>query len=378
MQLGMVGLGRMGQNMVWRLAKAGHEVVVTDVDPEVIRKTVAIESDVATITPDVIKSIKQGMEQSGGKIVPAANPQELVSKLKPPRAVWLMIPAGITDKVANIYAPLLQKGDALIDGGNSYYIDDIRRSKELKAKGIDYLDVGTSGGVWGLLRGYCLMIGGDKAAVERLGPIFKAIAPGHSGVEPTKVKEIKGVDGNGKRIEGGEKTASGTSADSYLHCGPSGAGHFVKMVHNGMEYGIMAAYAEGLNILKHANVGKAGRTAASAEVSPLREPEHYQYEFNLQEICENWRRGSVIASWLLDLTAEAFLENVELPIEEYTLKKHGVPDSGEGRWTIMAAIDESVPCPVLTTSLYSRFTSRHEEEFGWRIVQAMRRKFGGH
>ncbi len=378
MQLGMVGLGRMGQNMVWRLAKAGHEVVVTDTSPEVIKKTVAIESDVATITPDVIRGIKDAMEKTGGKIVPAADPKELVSKLKGPRAVWLMIPAGITDKVANIYAPLLEKGDALIDGGNSYYVDDIRRSKELKAKGIDYIDVGTSGGVWGLLRGYCLMIGGDKAAVERLGPIFKAIAPGNSGVAPTRVKEIKGVDANGKRIEGGEKTASGTSAESYLHCGPSGAGHFVKMVHNGMEYGIMAAYAEGLNILKHANVGKAGRTASSAEVTPLREPDHYQYDFDLQAICENWRRGSVIASWLLDLTAEAFLENKDLPIEEHTLKTHGVPDSGEGRWTIMAAIDEGVPCPVLTTSLYSRFTSRHEEDFAWRIVQAMRRKFGGH
>jgi len=378
MQLGMVGLGRMGQNMVWRLAKAGHEVVVTDMDPEVIKKTVAIQSDVATITADVISGIKQAMEKSGGKITPAANPQELVSKLKGPRAVWLMIPAGITDKVANIYAPLLQKGDALIDGGNSYYIDDIRRSKELKAKGIDYIDVGTSGGVWGLLRGYCLMIGGDKAAVERLGPIFQAIAPGNSGVAPTKVKQIKGVDANGKRVEGGDVTASGTSAESYLHCGPSGAGHFVKMVHNGMEYGIMSAYAEGLNILKHANVGKQGRTAASAEVTPLREPEHYQYDFDLQAVCENWRRGSVIASWLLDLTAEAFLENPELPIEQHSVEKHGVPDSGEGRWTLIAAIDEGVPCPVLTTSLYSRFTSRHEEDFAWKIVQAMRRKFGGH
>src|SRR5436309_1346421 len=374
----MVGLGRMGQNMVWRLAKAGHEVVVTDRDAKVIEETVAIKSTVATITADVVRGIKGEMEKSGGKIVPAANPQELVSKLKPPRAVWLMIPAGITDKVANVYSPLLQKGDALIDGGNSYYIDDIRRSKELKAKGIDYLDVGTSGGVWGLLRGYCLMIGGDKAAVERLGPIFKAIAPGNSGVPPTKVKEIKGVDASGKRLEGGEISAKGTSAESYLHCGPSGAGHFVKMVHNGMEYGIMAAYAEGLNILKHANVGHKGRTAESAEVTPLREPEHYQYDFDLQAVCENWRRGSVIASWLLDLTAEALLEDPELPIDTATLEKHGVPDSGEGRWTLLAAIDEGVPCPVLTTSLYSRFTSRHEEDFAWKIVQAMRRKFGGH
>jgi 6-phosphogluconate dehydrogenase len=293
-----------------------------------------------------------------------------------------MIPAGITEKVANIYAGLLQKGDALIDGGNSYYIDDIRRSKELKARGIDYLDVGTSGGVWGLIRGYCLMIGGDKAAVERLGPIFKAIAPGQGDTPPTKVKKVTGAkkdeQGHWHAVHGPEVTASGTSADSYLHCGPSGAGHFVKMVHNGMEYGIMAAYAEGLNILQHAGVGKTGRTAASAEVSPLREPEHYQYDFDLQAVCENWRRGSVIASWLLDLTAEAFLENKELPVEVETLRDHGVPDSGEGRWTIMAAIDESVPCPVLTASLYSRFTSRDEEDFAWKVVQAMRRKFGGH
>jgi len=374
----MVGLGRMGQNMVWRLAKAGHEVVVTDTSPDVIRKTVAIESDVATITADVVKDIKQGMEKSGGKVVGAANPEELVSKLKGPRAVWLMIPAGAVDHVIPKYVGLLQKGDALIDGGNSYYIDDIRRSKELKAKGIDYLDVGTSGGVWGLIRGYCLMIGGDKAAVERLGPIFKAIAPGSSGVAPTKVKQIKGVGADGKRIEGAEITATGTSADSYLHCGPSGAGHFVKMVHNGMEYGIMAAYAEGLNIIKHANIGNKPKTEHSAEETPLRDPDHYKYDFDLQAICENWRRGSVIASWLLDLTAEAFLENKDLPIEEHSLKVHGVPDSGEGRWTLLAAIDEGVPCPVLTTSLYSRFTSRHEEHFAWKIVQAMRRKFGGH
>ncbi len=382
MQLGMVGLGRMGQNMVWRLAKAGHEVVVTDTDPKVIEATVAIKSTVATITEDVVKDIKQAMEKTGGKIIPAATPQELVAKLKGPRAVWLMIPAGITDKVANIYAPLLQKGDALIDGGNSYYIDDIRRSKELKAKGIDYLDVGTSGGVWGLLRGYCLMIGGDKAAVERLGPIFKAIAPGQGDTPPTKVRKVTGAEKDAKghwhAVHGPEVTASGTSADSYLHCGPSGAGHFVKMVHNGMEYGIMAAYAEGLNILKHANVGKAGRTAASAEVTPMREPEHYQYDFDMQAVCENWRRGSVIASWLLDLTAEAFLENSELPVETNSVRDGGVPDSGEGRWTLLAAIDEGVPCPVLTTSLYSRFTSRHEEDFAWKIVQAMRRKFGGH
>jgi 6-phosphogluconate dehydrogenase len=378
----MVGLGRMGQNMVWRLAKAGHEVVVIDRDRSVIEDTIAIRSKVATITPDVVKGIKDAMEKSGGKIVGASTPQDVVAKLKAPRAVWLMIPAGITDKVASEYAALLSKGDALIDGGNSYYIDDIRRSKELKAKGIDYLDVGTSGGVWGLLRGYCLMIGGDKAAVERLGPIFKAIAPGQGDTPPTKVRKVTGAEkdahGHWHAVHGPEVTASGTSADSYLHCGPSGAGHFVKMVHNGMEYGIMSAYAEGLNILKHANVGKEGRTAASAEVTPLREPEHYQYDFDLQAICENWRRGSVIASWLLDLTAEAFLENPELPVETNSVRDGGVPDSGEGRWTLLAAIDEGVPCPVLTTSLYSRFTSRDEEDPAWKIVQAMRRKFGGH
>jgi len=382
MQLGMVGLGRMGQNMVWRLAKAGHEVVVTDMSAEVIRKTVAIESDVATITADVVKDIKQTMEKSGGKVIGAANPQELVSKLKGPRAVWLMVPAGITEKVMNVYAPLLSKGDAIIDGGNSYYIDDIRRGKELKTKGIDYMDVGTSGGVWGLMRGYCLMIGGDEAAVTRLDPIFKAIAPGQGDTPPTKVKKITGVEkdahGHWHAVHGSEITASGTSANSYLRCGPCGAGHFVKMVHNGMEYGIMAAYAEGLNILKHANVGKAKATHDSAEVTPLREPEHYQYDFDMAAICENWRRGSVIASWLLDLTAEAFLENKDLPVEVKTVEAGGVPDSGEGRWTLLAAIDEGVPCPVLTTSLYSRFTSRHEEDFAWKIVQAMRRKFGGH
>jgi 6-phosphogluconate dehydrogenase len=354
----MVGLGRMGQNMVVRMAKAGHQIVVLDRDPKVVQDTVNRVKDEAKATAIGVNT-----------------PKDLVAKLMPPRAVWLMVPAGVVDRLIPEYAGLLQKGDTLIDGGNSYYIDDIRRSKELKTKGIDYLDVGTSGGVWGLTRGYCLMIGGDKAAVERLDPLFKAIAPGQGETPPTKVHP---VDAAGMKDESKWVTATGTSANSYLHCGPSGAGHFVKMVHNGMEYGIMAAYAEGLNILRHANVGKKGRTAESAEVTPLREPEHYQYDFDLQAVCENWRRGSVIASWLLDLTAEAFLENPELPIETKTLAEHGVPDSGEGRWTLLAAIDESVPCPVLTTSLYSRFTSRHEEDFAWKIVQAMRRKFGGH
>jgi 6-phosphogluconate dehydrogenase len=337
----MVGLGRMGQNMVWRLAKAGHEVVVTDTKADVIKETV---------------------DKGQGKVSGASTPQELVSKLKGPRAIWLMVPAGITDRVLGAYAPLLQKDDTIIDGGNSYYIDDIRRNKDLATKGINYLDVGTSGGIWGLERGYCLMIGGQTEAVKRLDPIFKALAPGR---------------GNAPRTPGRDKLG-GTSEDGYLHCGPSGAGHFVKMVHNGIEYGLMAAYAEGFNILHHANVGKKGREAASAEVTPLREPEHYQYDFNLPDIAEVWRRGSVVASWLLDLTAEALAEGPSLPKEEKTVAEHGVPDSGEGRWTLLAAIDEGVPCTVLSAALYSRFTSRHEEKFAWKVAQAMRRKFGGH
>lgn len=353
MQLGMIGLGRMGQNMVWRLGKAGHEVVVSDLSPDVVKETV---------------------DQSKGKAIAASNIQDMISKLKAPRAVWLMVPAGVVDKIIPQVASLLQKGDILIDGGNSYYIDDIRRSKELAKKGIHYLDVGTSGGVWGLERGYCLMIGGDEGAVKHLDPIFKTLGPGQGETPPTSTETI-----NAKAEKTGKKvTAQGTAVDGYLRCGPSGAGHFVKMVHNGIEYGLMAAYAEGFNILKHASVGLQGREHASAEVTPLREPEHYQYEFNLQEVAEVWRRGSVVASWLLDLTAEAFLENVELPKETKTVAEHGVPDSGEGRWTLLAAIDESVPCPVLSTALYSRFTSRHEEDFAWKVAQAMRRKFGGH
>jgi 6-phosphogluconate dehydrogenase len=350
----MIGLGRMGGNMVVRLSRAGHQCVVSDFSQEVMARIVN-ETD------------------SKAKALASSSVADLVQKLKPPRAVWLMVPAAAVDKVIGSLVPLLQKGDILIDGGNSYYIDDIRRSKELAAKGIHYLDVGTSGGVWGLDRGYCMMIGGPAEAVKQIDPIFKALAPGKGNTPPSTVKILD----DGGNPTGESRTAKGTSVEGYLHCGPSGAGHFVKMVHNGIEYGLMAAYAEGLNVLKHANVGKQGREV-SAEVTPLREPEHYQYDFNLQEVTELWRRGSVVASWLLDLTAEAFLEHRDLPKEAKTVAEHGVPDSGEGRWTLIAAIDESVPCPVLSTALYSRFTSRHEEDFAWKVAQAMRRKFGGH
>jgi 6-phosphogluconate dehydrogenase len=270
-----------------------------------------------------------------------------------------MTPAGVVDRVIADLLPLLQNGDTLIDGGNSYYVDDIRRSKELAPRGIQYVDVGTSGGVWGLERGYCLMIGGPDGAVKHLDPIFKALAPGR---------------GDAPRTPGREKLTRGSTAeDGYLHCGPSGAGHFVKMVHNGIEYGLMAAYAEGLNVIKNADVGKKGREAASAEVTPLRHPEHFQYDFNLAEITELWRRGSVVASWLLDLTASALAEDPEL-----AGVKAEVPDSGEGRWTVLAAIEEGVPATVLTASLYQRFTSRGEDAFACKTLQAMRRKFGGH
>jgi 6-phosphogluconate dehydrogenase len=333
MQLGMIGLGRMGANMVRRLVRHGHQCVVFDMSPNAVAELV---KDNATGSSSLT---------------------DLVKKLEKPRAIWLMVPAAVVDKSIADLLPLLEAGDALIDGGNSYYIDDIRRSKELAKKGIHYVDVGTSGGVWGLERGYCMMIGGPDEAVQRLDPIFKALAPG--------VGDIP-------RTAGREGTAAGTSEHGYLHCGPNGAGHFVKMVHNGIEYGLMAAYAEGLGILRSANIGKRTQ-AADAETTPLRVPEHYQYDLNLPEIAELWRRGSVVASWLLDLTATALLEDPGLA------KFAGrVSDSGEGRWTIAAAIDEAVPAPVLTTALYERFSSRGEADFQNKLLSAMRYEFGGH
>ncbi|MGH9776519.1 MAG: phosphogluconate dehydrogenase (NAD(+)-dependent, decarboxylating) [Candidatus Acidiferrales bacterium] len=333
MQLGMVGLGRMGGNMVRRLIRGGHQCVVYDRNQGSV---------------DQMK--KDGAAGSTGVA-------DFVKQLKAPRAIWLMVPAAVVDSTIKELTPHLEKGDILIDGGNSCYIDDIRRAKELKASGIHYADVGTSGGVWGLERGYCQMIGGPKEVVQHLDPIFKTLAPGR---------------GNIDRTPGREKVSGGTAEDGYLHCGPSGAGHFVKMVHNGIEYGLMAAYAEGLNILKHANAGKTDRTV-DAETTPLRNPELYQYELNLADITEVWRRGSVVASWLLDLTAISLLEQPDL-------KKFSghVSDSGEGRWTILAAIESSAPAPVLTASLYQRFTSRGEDDFAAKVLSAMRFQFGGH
>jgi 6-phosphogluconate dehydrogenase len=332
MQLGMIGLGRMGANMVRRLMRGGHECVVFDMNPASV-KQMAGEGATGTDSLD-----------------------DLARKLKKPRAVWLMVPAAVVDSTLQELAPRLEPGDAIIDGGNSYYIDDIRRAKELRQKRLSYVDVGTSGGVWGLERGYCQMIGGERETVQRLDPIFKTLAPGQ---------------GNVPRTPGREKTG-GTAEQGYLHCGPSGAGHFVKMVHNGIEYGLMAAYAEGLNILKHANVGKRGRTV-DAETAPLRNPEHYQYDLNLADVAEVWRRGSVIASWLLDLTAIALAEQPDL-----AGFSGRVSDSGEGRWTIMAAIEESAPAPVLSTALYERFSSRGEADFADQLLSAMRYQFGGH
>ena len=332
MQIGMIGLGRMGANMVRRLIRNGHECVVFDRSPETVSELVKEDA------------------------VGAASLQSLVKKLQKPRAVWLMVPAAVVDQTIAGLLPHLEAGDILIDGGNSYYVDDIQRAKDLAPKQIHYVDVGTSGGVWGLDRGYCMMIGGEKDVVERLDPIFSALAPG--------IGEIP-------RTPGREKL-EGTEEQGYLHCGPSGAGHFVKMVHNGIEYGIMAAYAEGLSVLRSANAGKR-ESKADAETTPLRNPEHYQYDMDLRKITEVWRRGSVIASWLLDLTAAALIQDPAL-----TKFAGRVSDSGEGRWTIKAAIDEAVPTPVLTASLYERFSSRGEADFADKLLSAMRYEFGGH
>jgi 6-phosphogluconate dehydrogenase len=332
MQLGMIGLGRMGANMVRRLLKAGHQCVVFDRSP---------------------KAVSELVQQ---KAVGSSSLQELVKEMKKPRAVWLMVPAAVVDNSIADLLPHLEAGDILIDGGNSYYVEDIRRAKELAAKRIHYVDVGTSGGIWGLERGYCMMIGGEKSVVEHLDPIFSTLAPGAGDIPRTPGRE---------RLEG-------TAEQGYLHCGPNGAGHFVKMVHNGIEYGLMAAYAEGLGVLRDANVGKQ-QNAIDAETTPLRNPEHYQYDLNLRDIAEVWRRGSVIASWLLDLTAAALVKDPDL--SEFAGR---VSDSGEGRWTIKAAIDEAVPVPVLSSALYQRFTSRGDADYQDKLLSAMRYQFGGH
>ena len=332
MQLGMIGLGRMGGNMVRRLQKAGHKCVVYDRSPDNV-KQLASEGSTGSATVD-----------------------DFIAKLEKPRAIWLMVPAAVVDSTIADLVPKLSKDDILIDGGNSYYIDDIRRAKELAAKGIHYVDVGTSGGVWGLERGYCQMIGGEKNIVQHLDPIFKTLAPGLGDIPRTP----------------GREKASGSAEEGYLHCGPSGAGHFVKMVHNGIEYGLMAAYAEGFNVLKHANVGHTQREA-DAETTPLRDPEHYQYDLNLADVAEVWRRGSVVASWLLDLTAISLFEQPKL--DRYSGR---VSDSGEGRWTILAAIESTTPAPVLSAALYQRFTSRGEDDFAAKLLSAMRFQFGGH
>ncbi len=332
MQLGMIGLGRMGANMVRRLMRAGHECVVFDVFPKAVE------------------------EMAKEKAVGASSLQDFVKKLTKPRAIWLMVPAAVVDKTIVDLLPLLESGDILIDGGNSYYVDDIRRAEELSTKKIHYADVGTSGGVWGLERGYCMMIGGEPDVIKHLDPIFATLAPGPGDIARTPGREKIG----------------GTAEQGYLHCGPNGAGHFVKMVHNGIEYGIMAAYAEGLSVLRAANIGKQ-KHEIDAETTPLRDPEHYQYDLNLPDITEVWRRGSVIASWLLDLTASALIKNPDLA--NFSGR---VSDSGEGRWTIKAAIDEAVPAHVLTAALYERFSSRGEADFADKLLSAMRYEFGGH
>ena len=332
MQLGMIGLGRMGADMVQRLMQGGHECVVFDTNSASVSK---LAKDGATGTTSL---------------------DDFIAKLKPPRTIWLMVPAAAVDKTLSDLTLRMQEGDIIIDGGNSHYFDDIRRAGELKPKGIHYVDVGTSGGVWGSERGYCLMIGGEQSIVQHLDPVFATLAPGIAAAS---------------RTPGRDKTG-GTAESGYLHCGPSGAGHFVKMVHNGIEYGIMAAYAEGLNILHHANAGKK-TLEVDAETTPLRQPEYYQYDFCLPDVAEVWRRGSVIASWLLDLTATELLK-------EPSLKSYAgrVSDSGEGRWTIKAAIDEAVPAPVLSAALYERFSSRGDADYADRVLSAMRHEFGGH
>jgi 6-phosphogluconate dehydrogenase len=333
MQLGMVGLGRMGGNMVRRLIRKGHECVVFDATPAAV----------------------QGLAREGA--TGADSFVDLVRRLRKPRAVWLMVPAAVVDQTIAMIEPHLESGDALIDGGNSYYVDDIRRSKALASRGIHYLDVGTSGGVWGLERGYCMMIGGDGPTMRRLDSIFAALAPGRGQIE---------------RTPGRTDAKHSTAEQGYLHCGPSGAGHFVKMVHNGIEYGLMAAYAEGLDVLRAANAGRKANVV-DAETTPLRDPELYDFDIDLAEVAEVWRRGSVIASWLLDLTAAALLEDPKL--EGFAGR---VSDSGEGRWTIKAAIDEAVPTPVLSAALYERFSSRGDALFQGKLLSALRRQFGGH
>ncbi len=331
MQLGMVGLGRMGANMVRRLLRGGHECVVHDVSADAVR----------------------GLAAEGA--VGATSLDDFVGRLATPRVVWLMVPAGVVDATLEALVPRLATGDVVVDGGNSYYRDDVDRAQRLAARGLHYVDCGTSGGVWGLERGYCLMIGGETVVVQRLDPLFRTLAPGAGAIPCTP-----------------GRTRGGTAEQGYLHCGPNGAGHFVKMVHNGIEYGLMAAYAEGLNILKHADVGRR-KHDTDAETTPLRTPQYYQYEFDLGEIAEVWRRGSVVASWLLDLTAAAFAGDPQL--EQFAGR---VSDSGEGRWTLKAAIDEAVPAHVLAAALFERFSSRGEAEFQDRLLSAMRYEFGGH
>jgi 6-phosphogluconate dehydrogenase len=332
MQIGMIGLGRMGSNMVRRLVRGGHECVVFDLSPQAV-KDLAHEHAIGS-----------------------SSIQDFVAKLSKPRAIWVMVPAAVADSTIAELLPHLEPDDIVIDGGNSYYVDDIRRAKELAARRIHYVDVGTSGGVWGLERGYCMMIGGEKNVIEHLDPVFATLAPGRGEIPRTPGREQRG----------------GTAEQGYLHCGSNGAGHFVKMVHNGIEYGLMAAYAEGLGVLQCASAGKSSH-AADAETTPLRNPEHYQYEFNLADVAEVWRRGSVVASWLLDLTAAGLAKDPSL--SEFAGR---VSDSGEGRWTIKAAIDEAVPVPVLSAALYQRFSSRGAADYQDRLLSAMRFGFGGH